>query len=645
MKCFFSLFILFFSLTSRSQVYTVSSPDGKTVTTVIVSDKITYSIGHNQNLFVLPSEIGLHVENIITGWKVKKTGSRLVKQVITPVVREKFKTIIDQFNEFNIDFKNNFSLSFRVYNNGVAYRWQVNQANDLTILDEKVSFSFAQNDSVYYPLEDSFYSHNERNYIKYAVKDIGSNMLASLPALVDHQGMKMLITEADLYDYAGLWLRGDNNGTLVGSFPNYPAEEKQTSNYDIKVLRRENFIAKTKGPRTFPWRIIMIAEQDGDLITNQLVYQLSRETKEDFSWVKPGKVAWDWWNALNLYDVNFRSGINTQTYEYYIDFAAKYGIEYIIMDEGWSKDDDILSIVPAINMQELTNYAKQKNVGIILWVLWTSLNKQMNEALDQYQKWGIKGVKVDFMQRDDQKVVNFYEKAAMETAKRHLLIDFHGAFKPTGLQRLYPNALTREGVYGMEQSKWDTKKKIGPDHNVTLPFIRMAAGPMDFTPGAMLNAQKNDWTPIFNRPMSLGTRCHQLAMYAVFESPIQMLADNPSNYYREPECMEWLSKVPVQWDNTKVLQAKVGEYIALARQSSTGDWYLGAMTNWSARDMNLDFSFLSEGDYKITIWQDGVNADRVAIDYKRTEASVNKSSVMNIHLAPGGGWAAIITRK
>jgi len=348
-------------------------------------------------------------------------------------------------------------------------------------------------------------------------------------------------------------------------------------------------------------------------------------------------VAWDWWNANNIYGVDFRAGVNTLTYKYYIDFAARYGIEYIILDEGWYPLGNLLVNAPDMDVDELFRYGKEKGVGIVLWVTWKTLEDQLEPALERFTKWGAAGIKVDFMQRDDQWMVNYYEKVAREAAKRHMLVDFHGAYKPTGLIRTYPNVITSEGVKGLENSKWS--KDVTPEHDVTLPFIRMLAGPMDYTPGAMLNAQDKDFAASFNRPMSQGTRCHQLAMYVVYESPLQMLADNPSNYLREPECMEFLAGVPAVWDQTKALDAKVGDYVLVARRHGK-DWYVGAMTDWTARTLTADLSFLGAGSYEAQIYQDGVNADRYAGDYKKTTRTVTAKDKIEVKLAPGGGWAA-----
>jgi alpha-glucosidase len=453
-------------------------------------------------------------------------------------------------------------------------------------------------------------------------------------------GVKVAIAESDLEEYPGLWLRGTSGSGLSATFPPYPLKEQLERDRDFKVVESADYIAVTNGTRTFPWRVLGIAERDGDLLTNQLVWLLEKPSQvKDTSWIKPGKVAWDWWNANNVYGVDFKSGVNTETYKYYIDFAAKYGISYIILDEGWYKLGNVLEVVPEINMEELSTYAKQKNVGIILWVVWKTLDDQLEPALDQFAKWGVKGIKVDFMQRSDQLLINYYHKVSRETAKRRMLVDFHGDQKPAAMTRTWPNLISTEGVRGLEWSKWSAE--TDPPHTVTLPFTRMFLGPMDFTPGAMLNAQKDSFRPIHDRPMSLGTRCHQLAMYVVYESPLQMLSDSPSNYLREPQIMEFLAPVPSEWDDTKVLDGRIGEYVVVARRNGR-DWYVGMMTNWTARELDIDLSFLSDGNFSMEAYQDGVNADRYGSDYRQVKSQVTKNTKLKLKLAPGGGWAARI---
>jgi alpha-glucosidase len=507
-----------------------------------------------------------------------------------------------------------------------------------------VNFRFPGNFVTYYPQEDSYFSHNERRYVPQKLSEIAPAFIATLPAVVDAGGsVKIAIAESDVEDYPGLWLRGTGGNALAGIFPPYPLKEKLEKDRDFRVVESADYIAVTNGTRNFPWRVLGIAEKDGDLLTNQLVWLLEKPSLvQDTSWIKPGKVAWDSWNYNNICGVDFKAGANPQTYKYYIDFAVKYGIPYIILDEGWYKLGNVLEVVTELNMEELAAYARQKNVGIILWAIWKTLDDQLIPALDQYEKWGVKGIKVDFMQRSDQLVINYYHKEARETARRKMPVDFHGDQKPASMTRTWPNLISAEGVRGLDWSKWSAETE--PEHNVTLPFTRMFLGPMDYTPGAMLNAQKDSFAPIMKRPVSLGTRCHQLAMYVVYESPLQMLADSPSNYLREPEAMEFLAAVPTVWDETKVLDARIAEYVAAARRSGA-DWYLGAMTNWTPRDLELEVSFLPEGNFQMDAYQDGMNADRYASDYKLVRTQVNRSTKLKIHLATGGGWAARIHQR
>ena len=357
-----------------SQQYHLLSPDAKTEVSIVFDHGFSYSIHHNGISLVDISPIGLIVHDkpgLLKEVKIYKKEQHTVNQVVYPVLHEKRKAITDNYNDLQLMLKSGLTLSFRAYNNGVAYRWETTFKDNITVDSELVTYSFASaEDTVFYPEEKSFYSHNERLYIQYAVKDIPASKIASLPALVSTTGnIKMLLTESDLYDYAGLWLKGSGSNALVGIHPNYPSSEKETSDRDRKVLQREHYVAKTNGNRTYPWRIIGIAEKDGDLINNQLSYLLASETREDFGWVKPGKVPWDWWNANNIYGVDFKSGVNTATYKYYIDFAAKYGLEYLILDEGWSKHDDLLVLNPDVNMDELAAYAKEKSGIDIMGVL------------------------------------------------------------------------------------------------------------------------------------------------------------------------------------------------------------------------------------------------------------------------------------
>jgi len=620
------------------------SPDKQIEVRIRTTQGIRYDVVLDGAAVLEDSTLSVNVDHQVLGSEAKVVASKVRHndEIVEPTVRQKFAKVRDNYNELRLEMDGGYAVVFRAYNEGVAYRFETSfPTAQVKIYAEEAIFKFPRNFTAFYPQEDSFFSHNERKYTPQHLSEILPTFLGSLPAVVEvGGGAKVAIAESDVEQYPGLWLRGTSGSALSGTFPPYPLKEQLFGDRDFKVVESADYIAVTTGKRSYPWRVLGIARRDADLITNQLVWLLEKQSElKDTSWIKPGKVSWDWWNANNLYGVDFKSGINTQTYKYYIDFAAKYGIPYIILDEGWYKLGNVLEVVPEINMEELTAYAKQKNVGVILWVVWKTLDDQLIPALDQYQKWGIKGIKVDFMQRSDQILINFYHRVSMETAKRKMLVDFHGDQKPATLTRTWPNLISTEGVRGLEWSKWSGDTE--PEHNVTLPFTRMFLGPMDFTPGAMLNAPKSSFAPIFNHPMSLGTRCHQLAMYVVYESPLQMLADSPSNYMREPEAMEFLAAVPTEWDETKALDGKIAQYVAVARRNGS-DWYVGAMNNWTGREMELDFSFLPEGNFQLDAYQDGENADRLGSDYKLVRSEVNRNTKLKIKLAPGGGWAARI---
>jgi alpha-glucosidase len=627
--------------------FEIFSPDKNIKLKVEMGKQIRYSVYHKSHEILAPSPISMTIKDKgKLGYEpvLEKATQRSVDQEIRPVVRVKSAVIEDNFNEITLTFKKNFNLIFRVYDDGVAYRFQTSFDGSIDILEEEVIYNFGIDHHVYFPTEESFFTHQERLYEYLPLTQITRYKMCYPPALIDiKDGPKVAITEADLEDYAGLYLRGWGRTSLRGIFPAVALEERQTRDRDVRIVKRDDHIARTVGQRNFPWRVIVVAEKDADLLESQMVYKLAKPLQlKDTDWIKPGKVAWDWWNANNIYGVDFEAGVNTDTYKYYIDFASANGIEYVILDEGWYVLGDLFDINPDIDIEEIIRYAQEKNVGIILWVVWKTLDDQLPEALDQFEKWGVKGIKVDFMQRDDQWMVNYYHKIAKEAAKRHLIVDFHGAYKPTGLRRAYPNVLTREGVFGLEHNKWS--KNVTPEHNVTLPFIRMLAGPMDYTPGAMINAQEKNFQVIFTRPMSMGTRCHQLAMYVVYESPLQMLADSPSHYLREKECLEFLSKVPCVWDETHVLDARVADYILMARKSGE-EWYLGAMTDGNSRELEVDLSFLPAGELESSIYKDGLNAHRYGNDYKKDVIPISNQDKLKIKLAPGGGWVARIYLK
>ena len=621
--------------------YTLSSPDNRSQVTIAVGEQVTYAMQRDGTVLVTPSPIGMAFGNGITAGThadVKRTSTRSENRTIPRIIHQKSSTVLEAYNERTIEFKDGTSLIVRAYDNGVAYRWSIGWNGETIVKAETFTISLPCTPMVWFPEETSFMSHNERLYIHTALDSITEKRFASTPTLLAAGGGKhILISESDLIDYPGLWLAGTGSNALRGLFPAYVLEENKKNDRDVVPTRRAEYLAKTQAPRAFPWRLLAIADQDKDLLTNDLVFLLSQPSQiKDPSWIVPGKVAWDWWNANNIYGVDFRAGVNNDTYKYYIDFAAKNGIPYIILDEGWYPLGDLLHQVPEINVPELVSYGKSKNVGIILWVVWKTLQDQMQPALDQFAKWGVKGIKVDFMQRDDQWMVNYYWNTAREAAARKLLVDFHGAYKPSGLNRAWPNMLTSEGVRGLENAKWST---VTPKHCVTLPFTRMVAGPMDFTPGAMLNIPEQSFKPMWATPASMGTRCQQLAMYVVYESPLQMLCDSPTRYMREPECMAFLGPVPSVWDRTIALDAKVGSYVLMARQSGTA-WYVGGMTDETGRTLTADLSFLGEGTWTAEIWQDGINADRTGNDFKHFTRTVTGAAKLDVPMAPGGGWVA-----
>ncbi|MGB9836716.1 MAG: glycoside hydrolase family 97 protein [Candidatus Saccharicenans sp.] len=641
------------SLTGQTKTparISVYSPDKRVELVVELKNQVTYSVYFDQKLILSPSPVSLTInDGVVLGKKLvlENMSRQKIDEVIKPVVKEKRALIKNNCEELRLKFRGNYGLIFRVYNDGVAYRFYTGYRVPIKIRSEEATFNFPENYHVYFPFTKSLHTSFESNYTYLPLTEIGPDRFGFAPVVVDiTNGPKVAITDVAVDDYPGMFLKGNSQGKpgLTGYFAPYPLEEKlrEKSDRELEVVREADYIAETKGGREFPWRLVVIAEKDADLVSTDIVYRLSPPLElKDTSWIRPGKVAWDWWNANNIFGVDFKSGINTDTYKYYIDFASKYGIEYVILDEGWSDPADLFKINPNLNLEELVRHGQQKNVGLILWCVWYTLDRQMEPALDYFQRLGIRGIKVDFMDRDDQKMVNFYRRCAAAAARRKLIVDFHGAHKPVGLRRAFPNILTKEGVMGLEYSKWTNT--VTPEHDLLLPFIRMLAGPMDFTPGAMRNAQERQFRPVFDQPMSQGTRCHQLAMYVVYESPLQMLCDSPSAYLKEPEMMDFLSNVPTVWDETKVLQAKIGDYLVVARQN--GDkWYLGAMTDWTARELELKLDFLPPGhNWRADIWQDGVNAGRWASDYRRSSLTVSSGQILKLSLAPGGGAAVIFT--
>ncbi len=647
MKSGLLIILLFIGISAFANDYKVTSPDGKIAVTITIDNQIKWSAAvGNQSIFT-NNTLSLDLGSSVLGVNPKLISAKTlsVSEVVQTVVAVKSKTINNSYNQLNLVFKPNYAVSFRVFDNGIAYRFETSMKDEITVKNEEVNLNFAGDYGVLFPEEETVYSHYERLYLDQKISSLNAGRFCSLPTLVKaDNNIKIGITEADLFDYPCLFMEATGKAAFTSKYPKVILKSDPKGDREIQNIEEADYIAKTSGSRAFPWRVFMISTEDARLVENQMVFLLSRENKlKETSWIKPGLVAWDWWNENNIYGVDFKADLGTKTYKYYIDFASKNNIPYIILDEGWTKSTtNIKEANSDLNIKELIAYGKSKNVDIILWCLWNPLDADMDAILDIYAKWGVAGIKTDFMARSEQYMVNFYERTAKACADRKLLVDFHGAFKPSGMARAYPNIINHEGVKGMENCKWG--KDITPEHDVTLCFTRMLAGPLDFTPGSMTNKNALDYAVSFSNPMSQGTRCHQIAMYVCYDAPLQMMCDSPTNYYKEQESATFISKMPTVWDDTKVLDAKVGDYILMARHKDN-NWYLGAMTDWTARSLNLDFSFLGEGNYEIEIMQDGINAEKSCNDYKRIVKQITKADKLQIELAKGGGWAAICKKN
>ncbi len=650
-KTVFILIIVIAIQKTYSQSFKIDSPDHKISLTVQIADTVVWSATLNNKAVIKNSKAYMDFFKGVdfgVNPKVKKHSLKKHASIIYPTVPHKDSKIEDKYSELIIEFSGNYHLKFRAYNDGVAYQFVDKNKEDRLLTSEGISLKFPEGTHTLFPQETSMYSHNERLYLNKALNEIDPEEFCSLPVLFMTANAKVLFTETALHDYPGMFVRGNTNNSVDAIFPKYVLEAIDKNNKyadrSQDITKEANYIAKTSGNRDYPWRVFIISDDDRTFVESNLTFQLAKPLKiKDPSWIKPGKVAWDWYNANNVYGVDFKAGLNTATYKYYIDFASKNGIEYVILDEGWTKSTtEILEFNPNMDVLGLIEYGKEKGVGLILWVLWKPLDANLNQILETYQSWGAKGIKVDYMQRNDQYMVNSYESIAKKCAELELLVDFHGAFKPSGLRRAYPNVINYEGVKGSENNKWSTD--ITPEHNVTIPFIRMAAGPIDYTPGAMDNRQKDNFVSTFNRPASQGTRAHQVAMYVVYESPLQMLCESPSRYYKEQETVDFITKIPTTWDETIVLNGAVGDYITVARRKEN-TWYIGAMTDWDSRTLELDLSFLNEEEYSMEVFKDGVNAERFAEDYKIETHEVNKKTKIVASMVSGGGWSAIIKEK
>lgn len=640
--------------------YRLTSPDGRLTTTVALGDALTYDIEYDGQTLMQPSAIGLKLSD----GRVWGSSARIAKAVRTSsdaVLSSPFyrsSTVRDHYNGLTLKMRDNWSVEFRVYDDGVAYRFATTAKDPFEIASEQADYRFPTDCAVTVPyvrdnagsIDAQWHNSFENVYTETTLSKLDSGRLIFLPAVVHaNDGMNICFTETNLDDYPGMYLyNGDGGTSLEGRFAPYPlrCEPGGYNNIEILVKERADYIARIEGPRTLPWRIAVVGT-DAGLAASDLSWLLAEPSKiDDTSWIRPGKVAWDWWNAWNISGVDFRAGINTETYEYYIDFAASQGIEYVIMDDGWAArhGEDLFEINTDIDLRRIIDYAASKNVGIILWAGYWAFDRDMERVCKHYAEMGVKGFKVDFMDRDDQLMTAFNYRAAETAARYGLVLDLHGTHKPAGLNRTWPNVLNFEGVHGLEQMKWSAATIDQMKYDATIPFIRQVAGPMDYTQGAMRNASRDNYRPVNSEPMSQGTRCHQLALYAVLDSPLNMLCDSPTNYLREAECTEFIAAIPTVWDETRILGGRMGEYIVTARRS--GDtWYVGAITDWTPRDVEVDLAPLGiGGTVEATIFRDGANADRKASDYKRETIRIDTAEPLKIHLAPGGGFALKITK-
>ena len=648
------LTIVLFLLTSFSfgqSSFQLTSPSGEIKIEVKFSDSIYYSVHVNNDLILDRSTAALITPSKTLGAKppLSKSSTKSVRETIVNPVPFKRKNIPDHYNELTLRFRDQYSLVFRAYDDGIAYRFVTAMKDSLVINNEIASVKFAQADTVYFSAvnkrdnSDIFHTSFEELYQKAKLKNISPSQVSFSPLLVDGK-VKVLLTESDLFDYPGMFIRGTNRDELRGVFAGYPDKE-QIQGGEFKqpvVVKRKNYIAKTAGSRSLPWRVFVLAKDDKELLDTDLVYRLGSPAKEqDWSWVKPGICTDEWIVGINLHGVDFKAGINTETYKYYIDFADRFGMKYVMLDAGWSDNNDLFKITEGLDLQAIADYAKSKNIGLCLWTLSMTLDRQLEEAMKMFNRLGVKFVMTDFMDRDDQKMMRFYQRIAESAAEHKIMIMFHGAFKNAGFERTYPNSVTREGVLGSEYNIWSDK--ASPEHDLLIPFIRMAAGPMDYEPGFMTNANKRTFRALPDHVMSQGTRCHQLAMFVAYDSPMQVFSGDPSAAWLDIAYTSFLGSLPTMWDETTVLDARLGDYLLLLRKKDN-DWYIAGMTDWTSRELEVDLSFLGKGKFQITICEDGVNAEKYGSDYRMRFQKVSCSDRIKINMAPGGGYVAKIIK-
>ena len=652
--------LLFVMLYAQNK-FILTSPDKKLQTMFECGQQLKYNIVYENHLLLDFSPISVTTDKgCIWGHESRLLHHEMKTQKqIVPSPFYRSQEIEDYYNGLILNFKGNYGIEFRAYNDGIAYRFVNHAQTSFNIISEQADFYFPLDGVVTVPYvrtgkdgdwDAQFFNSFENIYTTCNMSEMNKLRLAFLPIIVNIEKYKLCITESHLEDYPGLYLLNADGGTVLQSrFASYPKriEADEAKQLQLIVKEREKYIAKIEKPRTFPWRIAIVATEDKALASNNLSYLLAAPSRlKDLDWIRPGKVAWEWWNDWNIGNVNFTTGVNNATYKAYIDFAASKNIEYVILDEGWAVNGkaDLMQVVEEINLKELIDYATSQNVGIILWAGYHAFERDMENVCRHYAALGIKGFKVDFMDRDDQIITSFNYRAAAICAKYKLILDLHGTHKPAGLNRTYPNVLNFEGVHGLEQMKWSPTTVDQVKYDVTVPFIRQVSGPIDYTQGAMRNATKENYYPCNSEPMSQGTRCRQLALYVIFDSPLNMLCDSPSNYLKEAESTDFIVDIPTVWDETLVLDGKLGEYIVTARRK--GDvWYVGGITDWNKREQTIDLSFLPDNEYNLECFMDGVNSHRRGTDYRKEMKELPSDKKMTFTMYPGGGFIMKITHK
>jgi len=640
-------------------IQTLVSPDGRTTVKVELAERVFWSVERDGRPVLRSSPIALALaDGRVLGRapRLLRAARRSVDDRLAVPVPAKRRQVRDHFRELSLDLRDRLGLVFRAYDDGVAYRLRTRLPGEIQVRDEEAHFEFPDGAFLWAPLAecrttpgvDCFHTSFEETYTKGPLADLDPARRAFLPVLVEGPDRpRVVITEADLDDYPGMWVaRAPEGGSaLRGVFAGYPLSERvvgDTFPQDV-VERRADFIAATKGTRDFPWRVLVIADRDALLPETDIVWRLGGEQEiPDASWIRPGKNQSEWLYDNVLYDVDFPTGYNTETYRHYLRFAERFGLSYLFFDAGWSEVRDPSKITPTLDLPGLLREAKALGKGVNLWVSSLALSRDMGPILDRLAEWGVSGFMVDFMDRDDQKMVRFYRRVAEESAKRRLFVNFHGAFKPTGLERRFPNAITRESVVAFEWNKWSEKATV--DYEVAVPFIRGVAGPLDYEPGAMRNGSKKEFKAIGPMPMSQGTRVHQLALHVLYESPWQKMGGNVSDYFREPAFTEWMAGVPTVWEETRVLDARLGEHLLVLRTAADGSYYVGALTGSAPRELSLDLSFLGPGEWRLSGYEDGPNAHQYGADHRSLSGTVTAADRLTLRLAPGGGWAGRLAR-